>query len=615
MIGNQILAPSADKTTPLAGKNGAEGKADPEKPEGGLFRLMMNAVNGDASGGKGAKNGSGDPGNILGGNLTLNRKDSDDESTKTDSSALLRLFAGGEGTPDGVVEKSAENGETSSENDSSDSKKDLQVSGETDEKAETSSETKKSEDSDSDDEKTAAEDQPEVVSEHSEASAEQSEGGNGASVSNAEGDESDSQQDAASEANTVKAGSEGDDTGEKSGRDRVMNGTAGEASENGTGGKTEGETLSPDELKVQDGGSGDNGTIVENGTAENGDKDIRNGSQTNPKENEKERGLVNELRALAAARGEQPFSAPAEQNRQEPASEEAELPDENKVLEEMFQALQNGSIEQAAAEIRSLRASQLRENRYNNYLASFANRADSSGGQGMSLASGEMASGNGSSAGVQMLHSMPVMELMPVSGSEMTDMLDDSSSALWKEHLAEYFESNEKSASENQAAAAFARLGDVPVTNISVRRGFAQGISQGIMTSTANGKANGEAWQRHNFVLEDGKNIQVSARQVEGVLQLKLSSSYTELNKLLMEHQDEIRELLENEVELKIDLQFDGNGDGQLADFFGGSSGKEGRSSDREFGASGLKTKEQEVEKVVPVAVRKFGYNQMEWTI
>ena len=85
-----------------------------------------------------------------------------------------------------------------------------------------------------------------------------------------------------------------------------------------------------------------------------------------------------------------------------------------------------------------------------------------------------------------------------------------------------------------------------------------------------------------------------------------------------MEHEKEIRELLENELELKIDLQMEGGGDNDAANFFGGSTGQQsnskGGNSPLDLGSL-RRTEEKQVEKVVPQAVRKFGYNQNEWTV
>jgi hypothetical protein len=83
-----------------------------------------------------------------------------------------------------------------------------------------------------------------------------------------------------------------------------------------------------------------------------------------------------------------------------------------------------------------------------------------------------------------------------------------------------------------------------------------------------------------------------------------------------MEHENEIRDLLENELELKIDLQMDGGGDSSAAGFFGGSSNHQSGSGNKPLDLGSMKkVNEKQVEEVVPKAVRKFGYNQMEWTV
>lgn len=331
----------------------------------------------------------------------------------------------------------------------------------------------------------------------------------------------------------------------------------------------------------------------------------------------KSEGLVNELRTLAAAQSEQLLAG--QQQRHVPTEQQSESvgsgeTKDGALIKEIFFALQNGSIEQVAAEIRSLKASQLRETKYSNYMSSFANRQEiSNSGSAFSSGSGSSTSATATGSKATM---MPLSTMVPTGASVTSEMMDENGAVLWKEQITEYFESNEKSASENQAAAAFARLGEVPVTNISVRRSFAQGISQAIINTAGQGKKGSEVWQKHNFVLEDGKNIQVSAREVEGVLHLKLSSSYNELNKLLMDHENEIRDLLENELALKVDLQMDGGGDGSAADFFGGASGQQSGNGNGPLDLGSLKkTAEQTIEEVVPKAVRKFGYNQMEWTV
>ena len=206
---------------------------------------------------------------------------------------------------------------------------------------------------------------------------------------------------------------------------------------------------------------------------------------------------------------------------------------------------------------------------------------------------------------------MSVSGVAPAGVSASVEQIDQDAAAMWKEHIAEYFESKEKSSAEQ--ASALTKLNDFAVTNISVRRNFAMSIGQAIMSATGEGKKAAETWQKHTFKLDNGSNIQLSAREVDGVLQLRLSSSSPELNKLLTDHQDEIREHLGKEIDIQIDLQLDSQGDGQQAGFLGGTGGQEQRGS-QFLDENSAKTSEQAVEEVVPKAVRKFGYNQMEWT-
>lgn len=317
-----------------------------------------------------------------------------------------------------------------------------------------------------------------------------------------------------------------------------------------------------------------------------------------------ERGIVNQLRAFAAAQ-----SIAAQTSEIIPPAETSKIKTTDpELLQNIFKALSNGNINQEVAEVRSLKANQIRELRSKNYQTTFANRLD------YSFAEGSSTTGSGSVApvtGADKLNVISANGIVPASAAYSLDQMNEDGAILWKEHIAEYFESNEKSASENQAA--FSRLGQVPVTNIAVRRNFSMSLGQAIMNATGDGKKAAETWQKHRFVLENDKNIQLSARQIDGVLQLKLSSSHSELSKLLMNHQDEIREHLEKEIDVKIDLHLEGQGAEQSTEFFSGSGTR--KQTGKQFHDSGAaKTKEQSVEEVVPKAVRKFGYNQMEWT-
>jgi len=156
------------------------------------------------------------------------------------------------------------------------------------------------------------------------------------------------------------------------------------------------------------------------------------------------------------------------------------------------------------------------------------------------------------------------------------------------------------------------RLNHIPIMNTSVRQQLLNGITQSVQKSAGSGKTS-ETWQKHTFSLENGKNVQISVRQVEGVLHLKLGSTNTELTKLLQMNQQEIKDHLQNEFDIEVDLEFNQQGDGNSSEWFDTMQGQ--KSSNRGYqtssdGVRGNVTDRQPVGRTV----RNFGYNQMEWT-
>lgn len=636
MINNQVQSPVSGKNNVITDQASGEEKREAGK-KGGLFKLLMSSVNGESVKGDGGKAGAG---NILGGNLTLNTKQEGDgkqsalqflagsgEETKEEKITLSKLLEGpGSGT--GTASEGADDGS--------------KATGET---APSESEASGK----SGEEVTEAESAEEDLSESNETNGDgeitEETDGNAHQTAGAEPGVQENSTDGAESSQAVEAGAAGDVSDSANGttndQDATTNQTvkqqqaatlSGDAAVNQSASQKAGggDTKSASSLsglvagqEIAPGGNQAGGNeLMTGGKIVNGEGLTENRGRGEiqaqggaGRDRVKSEGLVKELRALAASQGEQ--LAAGKQERPAPTQLDGSAsPEEAALVQEIFSALQSGSIEQVAAEIRSMRASQIRETKYSNYLASFAGRQNSSDA-GSSLSSGDGSSTSTAQAG-NVSTMMPVPAVVPGGTSASSEMFDENGAVLWKEQITEYFESKDKSSAENQAATAFARLGEVAVTNISVRRSFAQGISRAIISAAGQGNKGSEVWQKHNFVLEDGKNIQVAAREVDGVLQLKLSSSYNELNKLLMEHEKEIRELLENELELKIDLQMDGGGDSNAADFFGGSTGQQssGKGGKNPLDLGSLRrTEEQEVEKVVPQAVRKFGYNQNEWTV
>lgn len=634
MINNQVQSPVAGKNIAMSGQASGEAKSEAGQQQGGLFKLLMSSVNGETLHGKGDKSGAV---NILGGNLTLNSKQEGDgkqsalqllagsgEESKEEKITLSKLLEGPGSETGTVVEKADSGSEATGEAAAKDSE-------DGEEPDEGNIKTVASETEGEPSEGKEISDNGETVSVTGDAT-HQAENGEPDPIENSTNGEATGK--------AAETGTAGDTSASASAKTGEQTATIDQA---GANTQQKAAALSGDAAVNQTasqkpGGSDAKSTPPLSGLVA-GQESASNGSQAGEKivngdgftENReraeidaqtglgrdrlKSEGLVKELRALASAQGEQ--LAAGKQERPAPTQlDGAASPEDAALVQEIFTALQSGSIEQVAAEIRSMRASQIRETKYSNYLASFAGRQDISNA-GSSELSGDGSSTSAAQAG-SVNTMMPISAMVPGGASVSSELLEENGAVLWKEQITEYFESKDKSSAENQAAAAFARLGDVPVTNISVRRSVAQGISRAIISVAGQGNKGSDVWQKHSFVLEDGKNIQVSAREIDGTLQLKLSSSASELNKLLIEHEKEIRELLEKELELNIDLQMDGGGDGNAADFFGGSTGHQssGKGGNNPLDLGSLRrAEEQKVEKVVPQAVRKFGYNQNEWTV
>jgi hypothetical protein len=194
---------------------------------------------------------------------------------------------------------------------------------------------------------------------------------------------------------------------------------------------------------------------------------------------------------------------------------------------------------------------------------------------------------------------------------DASGMLSEEQEMMIKNHLKESTELQDQEAAAMQTA----RLGEVPISNFTIKRVVLPGLTQAVQKSVSAGKAAPEAWQKHSFELEDGNSIQLSTREVDGVVQIKLASSSAELNRLMQQYEKEIKQYLEQECELDVNLQFSGDESGQeMSNFFGDSSS----SGNKGNGTSGLfksaMTSPQNNEHTIQKSVRRFGYNQMEWT-
>lgn len=248
---------------------------------------------------------------------------------------------------------------------------------------------------------------------------------------------------------------------------------------------------------------------------------------------------------------------------------------------------------------------QLRSRKYGEHVLNFANRGEKAVGE---------------SQGIRQRQTEPALNTFSpfskspfsLSGTQFSlesKLSDDLGS--WQELTMDSPSSNENKPSEQQVGG-FSRLAEIPVLNFAIRRNVMPNLVQTVQKTLSGQQTSPETWQKHNFTLEEGKNLQVSVRQADGVVYLKLNSSYGELNRLLQQHQNELRDYLEQECNVKVDLQFEGGQDENLSRFFGESRGSKTGSRGKPTLNSAESSTNAETEKVT-TTIRKFGYNRMEW--
>lgn len=200
-------------------------------------------------------------------------------------------------------------------------------------------------------------------------------------------------------------------------------------------------------------------------------------------------------------------------------------------------------------------------------------------------------------------------------GQEDATFLMDGEDIIWKEYTSDSVESNDdkEMIQQNASSAAF-KLGQVPIANGSLRKRILPALTQNVLKAASEAKKNPENWQKHNFVLDDGKKLQLSVREAKGVLQVKLGAMNLDLSKLLQQNLQQIREHLKQEFGSQVDLQFEQNGQEDTASQFSDSSSHPHRGREDRAGVGGSEVGSGETGKANFKAVRNFGYNQMEWT-
>ncbi|WP_138430789.1 hypothetical protein [Fodinibius saliphilus] len=157
------------------------------------------------------------------------------------------------------------------------------------------------------------------------------------------------------------------------------------------------------------------------------------------------------------------------------------------------------------------------------------------------------------------------------------------------------------------------RLNQMPIANVSLRKNMLSGLTKSVLKAASEAKKTPEQWQKHNFVLDDGKKVQLSVRESKGVLQVKMGSVNTELSKLLQQNLQHIRDHLKQEFGTDIDLQLENNEHENSSGFSGDSSSSNSKEGYKNNFLNNELTSEK-AEQVTLNSVRNFGYNKMEWT-
>lgn len=170
---------------------------------------------------------------------------------------------------------------------------------------------------------------------------------------------------------------------------------------------------------------------------------------------------------------------------------------------------------------------------------------------------------------------------------------------------------------DSEEGKSFLKLNNTSFTQLtksSGRREFStQMIKQLQKQADQSGLGTAKNWSQHRFLLESGESVNLAVRQSEGVMQLQLGAGNSELNKILIQHINEIRQHLQDQMNIDIDLQLQQFGD-QQADFAdnGQNSGNGKQESNN---GTGILRQHAETEiGDSKTRTRYLGFNQNEWT-
>lgn len=211
---------------------------------------------------------------------------------------------------------------------------------------------------------------------------------------------------------------------------------------------------------------------------------------------------------------------------------------------------------------------------------------------------------------------MPALTPVP-AGFTIESITLDAASPGWpdpEEFLASHFSESVEEIEEKEQRMALSRMSLMPVTNADVRQEFLQNIYRIVHHVRKSAQQKPGSWMNHRFAMEGNREIRISMRENDGVLQLRLGSSSSELSRILHQHLHDIRQHLEKECGIRIELEMDSDDSNEFTPFFEDSSHQKAKTGDGENHDGSSKTEPQAVDSIVPRPVRDFGYNKMEWT-
>lgn len=191
--------------------------------------------------------------------------------------------------------------------------------------------------------------------------------------------------------------------------------------------------------------------------------------------------------------------------------------------------------------------------------------------------------------------------------------LNSDQEALLKEFMMESVQGKDQKVVESNFLG-YMRLGELPVLNASARKALVHTFTSVLQQEATSARAQEEQWQKHSFKLDDGHNIDMTTKNVDGVLHIKLAASNPELNRLLQNMEQELKEHLKEELDLELDLEF-ANGSEESSSNF---EDEHDTSQSREIRNSMASISEEATQtsaKGLQSSIRHFGYNQMEWTV